>query len=80
MASLAMRVQQESGVVGRHKSNEVRRDMLVHGCAVLPVEADVGQQQHAARVDLAYSCGRTIATGHVAMRMHHRRRARGQLV
>ena len=43
MASLAMRVQQESGVVDRHKSNEVRGDMFMHVSAVLHVESDVGQ-------------------------------------
>ena len=53
MASLAMRVQQESGVFDRHKSNEVRGDMLMHVSAVLHVESDVGQQQHTARVELA---------------------------
>ena len=78
MASLAMRVQQESGVVDRHKSNEVRGGMFMHVSAVLHVESDVGQQQHTARVELACSCGRTIATGHVATRMHQEARCDGR--
>ena len=43
MGPPAMRVQQESSVIGRHKSNEVRGDVLMHRGAGLHIEVDIGQ-------------------------------------